>query len=82
MHFLTDWWLAHYDPFFGWLALGFLIAVGVSWLSWFFPMLRSIAGAVVLSVAAALAGMRKGQHIERDRQAARERNSERGWRPW
>jgi len=82
--FLSDWWIAHYDPWYGWILFGFLVSVAVSWAAWFFPVLRSLAGAIVFGIAGTLAGMRKGQMIERDRQDARDRQRERtnpegGW---
>jgi hypothetical protein len=77
--YISDLWTTYYDPWFGWILFGILVAVFVSWMAWLFDILRPLAGAIVVGIAAGLAGMRKGQHIERDRQAARERNEDR-WR--
>lgn len=75
--YVSDLWTQFYDPFYGWVFLGFLIAAFSTWTAMFFPVLRSLAGAVFFGVVAFLVGMRKGQHVERDRNAARERNTER-----
>lgn len=59
-------WLT--DPFFWfWLPLGIGVALAAFALAWFFPVLRSLSGAVVVSIAAALAAYRKGQIDERER---------------
>jgi predicted Na+-dependent transporter len=68
----SDWWVAHYDPFYGYVGEGVLVVVAVSVASWYFPVLRSLAGAVVFAVVAALFGFRKGEQAEQTREAARE----------
>lgn len=82
---LSDMWVIHYDPFYGYVFLGLLIIVAATWVAWFFDILRPIAGAISVGVVAFLFGFRKGQHVEKDRQAARDRREERAerrWRPW
>lgn len=69
---LSDWWVSHYDPFYGWVGEGALAIIAVSVASWYFPVLRTLAGAVVFGVVAALTGFRKGEQAEQVREAARE----------
>lgn len=59
-------WL--FDPFWWhWLPLGIGVIVLACFAAWFFPVLRSLAGAIVFSVSAALYAYRKGEMDERRR---------------
>lgn len=87
MDFITgdihDFWVAHYDPFYGLCAEGALAVLAVTAASWYFPVLRALAGAVVFGTVAALTGFRKGERAEQARQAARDdmkRNSPWNWK--
>ena len=73
---LANMWVSHYDPFYWWCFLGALVIIFSTWLAWFFDILRPLAGAISLAVIAALAGFRKGQYVEQDRQKARDRSRE------
>jgi len=79
---LQNWFVANYDPFYGYILLGLLIIIAATWAAWFFDVLRPIAGAISVGVVAFLFGFRKGQHVEEDRDEARDKNAERHWRPW
>jgi hypothetical protein len=57
--------LPYISPFWGYLAEGIGIIALVSLISWYFPALRSFAGAVVLAVVMGLFGYRKGELDER-----------------
>ena len=73
---LNQWvlqmWATYYDPFFVYIGLGLLIILVATMAAWYFDILRPIAGAVFVGVIAFLTGMRKGQHVERDRQKIRD----------
>ena len=58
---LTDpfWW--HYLP------LGIAIIVGAVAAAWFFPVLRSLAGAIVFAIVGGLFAYRKGELDEKAR---------------
>ena len=77
MDTIADWFIAHYDPFYGWVLTGAVVAGCAVAVAWFFSVLRPVAGAVFVGVVAFLTGFRKAQHVEQDRQAARDRNT---WR--
>lgn len=84
-NFIQNLWVAHFDPFYAYIAIGLLIIVAATWAAWFFDILRPLAGAISFGVVAFLFGFRKGQYVEKDRQAARDnlsRDGERPWRPW
>jgi c-di-AMP phosphodiesterase-like protein len=66
-------WAAYYDPFYAYIALGIFIILLATMAAWYFDVLRPLAGAVFFGVVAFLTGMRKGQHVERDRQKALKR---------
>ena len=68
---LTQMWVSFYDPFYAYIALGVLIILIATLMAWYFSILRPIAGAIFVGVVFFLVGMRKGQHIEKDRQEAR-----------
>lgn len=70
---VANMWLAHYDPFYFYIAVGLLIIIAATWLAWFFDILRPLAGAISVGVVAFLFGMRKGQYVEQDRQKARDK---------
>lgn len=71
-HNISDWWVAHYDPFYAYVGEGTLAILGVTAASWYFPVLRSIAGTVVAGVIAALYGFRKGEQAIEKQDAAKE----------
>lgn len=50
-----------------WLPMGIGIAFGAMVLAWFFPPLRSLSGAVVMSVVAFLYAFKKGEDTAADR---------------
>ena len=64
-------WAAYYEPFYLYCLIGLAIAALVTWLAWFFPVLRSLAGAVVLSIGAFLYGFWKGEKAARVQDEAR-----------
>jgi hypothetical protein len=49
------------SPFWYYLFWGIVIAAGATVAAWFFPVLRSLAGAIVLAVAGGLFAYRKGE---------------------
>ncbi len=49
---LTDLATAILDPFYWWVWWGALVVVGAAVVSWFFPVLRSLAGARLAALAA------------------------------
>jgi hypothetical protein len=50
------------SPFwFEWLPLGVAVIFACVAVAWFFPILRSLAGAVVIGVIAGLFGYRRGE---------------------
>ena len=69
---IHDFWVAHFDPFYLYCAYGALAVLAATAASWYFPVLRSLAGAVVFGVIASLFGFRKGEQAEQTREAARE----------
>lgn len=73
---ISDFWVAHYDPFYVLCGEGALAVVAVTAASWYFPVLRSLAGAVVMAIIAGLVGYRKGEQADQIRQAAREREAQ------
>lgn len=81
---LRAMWVGWYDPFYGLCLGGFLIAVGVSWLAWLIPVLRGLAGAVVVGIGVGLFGYRMGQKAEWTRNTARHerQTTEGGQRPF
>jgi len=68
---LNTWFVAHYNPFYWYCFLGFVIIVGATWLGWFFDVLRPVMGAVYVGVISFLVGLYKGEKAEQDREAAR-----------
>lgn len=71
-HNISDWWIAHYDPFYGYVGEGALLIAGVTAAAWYFPVLRSLAGAVVFGTVATLFGFRKGEQAIQKQDAAKE----------
>ncbi len=57
------------SPFWYWCGAGTLVIMAGIALAWFFPPVRSLAGAVVMAVIAALYAYRRG---EKDAQAHQE----------
>ncbi len=70
---LQNLWATYYDPWFFYIALGLLIVALATLAAWYFSVLRPLAGAIFFGVVSFLVGMRKGQHVERDRQNIKER---------
>ena len=62
--------LSFLDPFWGWLFLAVIAAAAVSAVVWFFgswlPALRAVGGVIILLIAAALFGYRKGEQEARE----------------
>lgn len=58
-----DFWDAHFyiSPFWYYVLWAVGIIAAVSFAAWFFPVLRSLAGAIVVAVIAALYAYRKGE---------------------
>lgn len=69
---IHDFWVSHFDPFYLYCGYGALAVLAATAASWYFPVLRSLAGAVVFGVVASLFGFRKGEQAEQTREAARE----------
>jgi hypothetical protein len=80
------------SPFWLYLFWGVIIALAAAALAWLFPVLRSLSGAVILTIAGMLYAYRKGetdaQRRERERRArARQRQQQQAqqhdpWRWW
>lgn len=69
------------SPFWSYLFWGVVISFGAAALAWFFPVLRSLAGAIILAIAGGLFAYRKGEtdaiRRERDRQARERQRQQR-----
>lgn len=89
---LISWWdgvVAYFtDPFWLYLAYGIGIALGAAVLAWLFPVLRSLAAAVIFGVAAGLFGYRRGERDQAERELQRrqreetQRQRDRQWNHW
>lgn len=60
------------SPFWYWVFLGFVTTCFCVLVSWFFPPLRSVAGAVVLAIIAGLSGYRRAEYDVDRKQKAKE----------
>jgi CHASE2 domain-containing sensor protein len=74
---LTDLWSRVVDfftisPFWYYLFWGIVIAASATLAAWFFPVLRSLAGAIVLAVIGGLYAYRKGETDAEAQQRQRE----------
>ena len=80
------------SPFwFEWLPLGALIIFGCLVVGWFFPPVRSLAGAVVMSTVTFLVAFRKGESasdarnkklIEKLRHQKQQQQNNNPWEWW
>lgn len=60
--------IPYISPFwYEWLPYGLTVIVVACFAGWFFPPLRSLAGAVVMSVIAALYAFKKGEDTAAER---------------
>jgi hypothetical protein len=53
--------LSFISPFWYWLGVGILIIVVATLAAWYFPVLRSLSGAVVMATVMGLVGYRRGE---------------------
>lgn len=65
------------SPFWYYLFWGVVISAGATALAWFFPPLRSLAGAIVLAVSVGLTGYRRAEYDTEKRIKKRQQRSER-----
>ncbi len=61
---ISAWWL--------YLLYGIGISIGLIFLGWVFPPLRTFAGAIVIAIGVGLFGYRRGEHDAEARQKAKE----------
>jgi hypothetical protein len=73
LHQIQTLWTAYYEPFYLYCLFGLAIAAGVTWVAWFFPILRSLSGAAVLGIGTFLYGFWKGEQAARTQDEARTR---------
>lgn len=67
---------AYYEPFYFYCLAAFAAMVAITWLAWFFPVLRSLAGAAVIGIATFLYGFWKGEKAARAQSEARRRRTD------
>jgi CHASE2 domain-containing sensor protein len=65
------------SPFWLYLAYGAAIIVGAAVLAWLFPVLRSLSGAVIVSVIGMLYAYRRGEADAKAREDARRKREQR-----
>lgn len=62
------------SPFWYWCSVGAGAIAAVSALGWYFPVLRSLTGAIVFSILAGLWGYRRGETDAEEHQKFLDRN--------